>query len=138
MPDDRISSDRPAASGPTVFFDGSCPLCRAEIDLYRRQDGEGRLCFVDVAAPDAPLDPRLTPDAAMARFHVREADGTLRSGADAFVTLWGAVPAWRWAAKLGRLPGVTPLLELAYRGFLPVRPFLSRAVARWQRRRVRA
>ncbi len=74
----------------------------------------------------------------MARFHVREADGTLRSGAAAFVTLWGAVPAWRWAAKLGRLPGVTPLLELAYRGFLPVRPFLSRAVARWQRRRVRA
>lgn len=119
---------------PTVFYDGSCPLCRAEIDLYRRQDGEGRVCFVDVSAPDASLDPRLTPSTAMARFHVRAADGALRSGAAAFVTLWSAIPSWRLAALIARVPGVMPLLELGYRAFLPVRPFLSRAFGRWKRR----
>ena len=120
---------------PTVFYDGSCPLCRAEIDLYRRQDADGRVCFVDVSAADAPLDPRLTSEAAMARFHVRTADGALRSGAAAFVTLWSALPAWRLAARIARFPGVTPLLELGYRAFLPVRPRLSRAFRHWQRRR---
>lgn len=127
----------PPDDKPTVFYDGSCPLCRAEIDLYRRQDGEGLIRFVDVSADDAPLDPRLTPAAALARFHVRAADGSLRSGAAAFVTLWSALPAWGVAARVARLPGVTPLLELAYRAFLPVRPLLSRSFGRWQRRRLR-
>lgn len=120
---------------PTVFYDGSCPLCRAEIDLYRRHDADGRVCFVDVSAADAALDSRLTSEAAMARFHVRAEDGALRSGAAAFVTLWSVLPAWRLAARVARLPGVTPLLELGYRAFLPARPFLSRAFRRWQRNR---
>jgi len=125
------------ADKPTVFFDGSCPLCRAEIDLYRRQDGEQRLCFVDVSRSEAPPAPGLTAGEAMARFHVREADGTLRSGAAAFVALWAHVPGWRWLARIARLPGVTAVLEGAYRLFLPVRPFLSRTFGRWQARRAR-
>ncbi len=128
----------PPDDKPIVFFDGSCPLCRAEIDLYRRQDGEGLIQFVDVSADNAALDPRLTPATALARFHVRAADGTLQSGAAAFVTLWSALPAWRVAARVARLPGATPLLELAYRAFLRVRPLLSRGFGWWQRRRVRA
>ena len=128
----------PPDDKPIVFFDGSCPLCRAEIDLYRRQDGEGLIQFVDVSADNVPLDPRLTPATAQARFHVRAADGTLQSGAAAFVTLWSALPAWRVAARVARLPGATPLLELAYRAFLRVRPLLSRGFGWWQRRRVRA
>ncbi|MDP2803292.1 MAG: DUF393 domain-containing protein [Phreatobacter sp.] len=125
----------PTSDKPTVFFDGSCPLCRAEIDLYRRQDGDARLCFVDVSTTDVAPAPGLTAREAMARFHVREADGTLRSGAAAFVALWSEIPGWRWLAKLARLPGVTPVLEGAYRLFLPVRPLLSGAVRRWQARR---
>jgi predicted DCC family thiol-disulfide oxidoreductase YuxK len=128
---------QPQADKPTVFYDGSCPLCRAEIDLYRRQDGDQRLCFVDVSTADAAPAPGLTAPEAMARFHLREADGTLRSGAAAFVALWSHVPGWRWLARFARLPGVTPVLEGAYRLFLPVRPRLSRAFGRWQARRAR-
>ncbi len=126
---------QPPSDKPTVFFDGSCPLCRAEIDLYRRKDGEARLCFVDVSATDAAPAPGLTAREAMARFHVREADGTMRSGAAAFVALWSEIPGWRWLARVARLPGVTPVLEGAYRLFLPVRPHLSRAFGRWTARR---
>ena len=34
---------------PTVYFDGACPLCRAEIRYYRGKDRAGGLCFVDVS-----------------------------------------------------------------------------------------
>ena len=70
----------------------------------------------------------------MARFHVRREDGQLLSGAAAFVALWLAMPGWRWLGRVARLPGVTPLLELAYRGFLRVRPSIQRWVLRLEKR----
>ena len=125
----------------TVYFDGSCPLCRAEIGLNSAQKGADRIRFQDVAATGErfaePLGVDLAEEQALARFHLRLADGTLVSGAAAFVQIWMQLPAWRWAARLGSLPGVMPLLELAYRMFLPIRPLLSRvvgAVLVWRRR----
>ncbi len=113
----------------TIYHDGTCPLCAREIAHYQRQDGAGNLCFVDASAQD-DLGDNLSREAALKRFHVRDADGNLVSGAAGFIRIWEVLPRWRWAARLARLPGVTPLLELAYRGFLPVRPLLARLVGR--------
>ena len=117
-------------SGPTVYFDGSCPLCTFEIGLYASQTGGDRLKFVDVSQerPDLGLD--LSADAAMRRFHVRLSDGRLLSGARAFVAVWNTLPGWRWAGRIAQIPGVTLALEGAYRLFLPVRPALSMLAAR--------
>jgi predicted DCC family thiol-disulfide oxidoreductase YuxK len=114
----------------TAFFDGDCPLCRAEIAYYRRRDKEDTVCFVDVAAVDAAMPEGVSQAQAMQRFHVRGQDGRIHSGAAAFVAIWAQLPGWRWAARFAGLPGVLPMLEMGYRLFLPIRPYLSRLAGR--------
>ena len=111
----------------TVYFDGSCPLCRAEIGYYQRKDQYSALCFVDISEPGGIPPEGITQERAMKRFHVRASDGRILSGAAAFVEVWTRLPRWSWAARLAGLPGVTPLLEVGYRLFLPIRPYLSKA-----------
>ena len=111
----------------TVYFDGSCPLCRAEIGYYQRKDQYSALCFVDISETGGIPPEGITQERAMKRFHVRASDGRVLSGAAAFVEVWTRLPRWRWAARLAGLPGVTPLLEVGYRLFLPIRPYLSKA-----------
>ena len=110
----------------TVYFDGSCPLCRAEIGYYQRKDQYSALCFVDISEPGGIPPEGITQERAMKRFHVRASDGRVLSGAAAFVEVWTRLPRWRWAARLAGLPGVTPLLQVGYRLFLPIRPYLSK------------
>ncbi|MBR0962807.1 DUF393 domain-containing protein [Bradyrhizobium diazoefficiens] len=117
-------------STSTVYFDGSCPLCRAEIGYYRRTDQDGSLCFVDVSKAGAAVPDGLTQQLAMDRFHVRAGDGRVLSGAAAFVEVWSRLPRWRWAARVASLPGALAVLELGYRMFLPVRPLISRLFGR--------
>ena len=119
----------------TVYFDGSCPLCRAEIGYYHRKDCSGSLCFIDVSKLDTLLPAGLTQRRAMERFHVRAGNGQLLSGAAAFVEVWARLPRWRWAARIATLPGMLALLELSYRLFLPARPALAvifGKVRRWR------
>jgi predicted DCC family thiol-disulfide oxidoreductase YuxK len=128
-----VDTEQPAKS--TVYYDGSCPLCRAEIGYYRRTDDAGALCFVDVSTAAAAPPEGMTQLQAMQRFHVRAGDGRVLSGAAAFIEVWRRLPRWRWAARVASLPGALAVLELGYRLFLPVRPFISRTVARIQQRK---
>jgi len=114
----------------TVYFDGSCSLCRAEIAYYRRKDQGRALCFVDISETGAPAPEGITQELAMKRFHVRASDGRIVSGAAAFVEIWAGLPGWRWAARAASLPGALIVLEWGYRIFLPVRPFISRFFGR--------
>jgi predicted DCC family thiol-disulfide oxidoreductase YuxK len=118
-------SVEPELTKSTVYFDGSCPLCRAEIGYYRRKDQVDTLCFVDISEAGATPPEGITQQRAMKRFHVRASDGRVLSGAAAFVEVWTRLPRWRWAARTASLPGALAALELGYRMFLPVRPFIS-------------
>ena len=114
----------------TVYFDGSCSLCRAEIGYYRRKDQDRALCFVDISETGAVPPDGITKERAMRRFHVRASDGRVLSGAAAFVEVWTRLPRWRWAVRAASLPGALIALEWGYRIFLPVRPFISRHFGR--------
>jgi predicted DCC family thiol-disulfide oxidoreductase YuxK len=123
-----------APDGLTVLYDGACPLCRREIGVYQGLAPTQPLEFRDISDPAAPLPADLpaglTRSGLLARFHVQHGDGRIESGAHAFIALWERLPYWRWLARLGRLPGVASLMELAYRGFLRVRPTLQRWAVR--------
>ncbi|UFZ04657.1 DUF393 domain-containing protein [Bradyrhizobium ontarionense] len=128
----------PEPARSTVYFDGSCPLCRAEIGYYSRTDQAGALCFVDVSQTGAEPPAGLTQRQALERFHVCAGDGRVLSGAAAFVEVWRRLPRWRWAARVASLPGALAVLELGYRMFLPVRPFISRGLGRILQRKAAA
>ena len=117
----------PATSKPeplSVFYDGSCPLCAAEISLYQRADSDEALHCIDVSSPNFCGDDNITRDEAMSRFHVRTADGRQTSGARAFVALWLALPTWRWIGRISNNAVVVFLLERFYRLFLHGRPLV--------------
>jgi predicted DCC family thiol-disulfide oxidoreductase YuxK len=120
------STPSPAA---TVYYDGGCPICSREIALYRRRDVAGRIRWQDLRAePIAANGDGPDQETALARFHLRRADGVWLSGAAAFAALWSIVPGFKTLGALARLPGMIWVLELAYRGFLRVRPRPAGAV----------
>lgn len=116
-----------------VMFDGSCPLCRREVGVYRNLTPTTPIQWVDVSDSLLALPEDIDRAHAMRRFHVRTAEGVLLSGAAAFVALWSTLPGWRWLGRIGALPGVTPVLEILYRGFLRVRPLMQMMVRRLER-----
>ena len=114
--------------------DGACLLCRREVGLYQSLRPLETVAWLDVSEVSASLAPQ-NKARYMAGFHMHQKDGCLLSGAAAFVALWLVMPGWRWLGKVGRLPGVTPALELLYRSFLHLRPALQRLVRAAEARR---
>jgi predicted DCC family thiol-disulfide oxidoreductase YuxK len=109
----------------TVYYDGSCPLCTKEIGLYQRAAGSDAVSWCDVSQSDAQMD-GLSQSQAMARFHVKGADGVMQDGAKAFILLWLSLPRWRWLGRIASLPPFPHVLEMLYRGFLPIRPWFQK------------
>ena len=120
----------------TVLYDGACPLCRREIGLYRDLPASAPLRFEDVSDPATALPEGVSRSRLLARFHVRQADGRLLGGAQAFLAMWAVLPGWRWLARAGRIPAVAWLMERAYRGFRRLRPVLQRWAMRRGRSRI--
>lgn len=123
------AGDKPSAC-LSVLYDGSCPLCSREIAWYRGKAAAEAIDWIDVSDPDAALPAGIEREAALARFHVVRPDGSVASGAAAFLRVWQAFPGLRRAAGLLSRPLALALLERGYRLFLPLRPALARLLPR--------
>jgi 3-demethoxyubiquinol 3-hydroxylase len=112
-----------------VFFDGGCPLCKREVSIYQKASAGQPVEWLDVNQRANSLPVGLSQEQALKELHVlrKFPNGTekLEKGARAFTTLWKHVPGWRWLGRLGSLPIVLSLLELAYQFFLRLRPQLQ-------------
>ena len=71
----------------TLFYDGSCPLCRKEIRLLRRLQ-RGDLAFADIHAQIPHSDRRPNREALLRRLHLRRGDGRWLIGLEANVHAW--------------------------------------------------
>jgi predicted DCC family thiol-disulfide oxidoreductase YuxK len=111
----------------TVFYDGSCPICRREIGYYQGRDGASKIDWVDITQSDADMVCEgLSRDDAMARFSVRAGDGSVIRGAGGFIELWKTLPAFSLLGRVLSIPPLTWLLDRVYDLLLVVRPRLQK------------
>ena len=86
----------------TLFYDGQCPLCVAEIEFLQSRSTKDQLAFVDVTQTGfEAAGHQISCEAAMAQIHGRTADGQVLVG----------VPVFAKAYRLAKLPFLAWLLS---------------------------
>jgi predicted DCC family thiol-disulfide oxidoreductase YuxK len=113
-----------------IYFDGLCLACSAEINHYRKLKGANQFDFVDITANGFQASEHgLDPYKVHKVMHVRDRDGVLHEGVDAFRAIWKELPRYQFLFKLSDRPWVRPWLEMGYRAFVVARPYLPRRKA---------
>lgn len=84
--DSSVDAAAGNCASDTLFYDGRCPLCASEIELLRKIRGPA-LKLVDIHhMPDGDDTP--TKDQLLRVLHLRRADGSWLTSADANVVAW--------------------------------------------------
>jgi len=110
----------------TLYYDGNCPFCLAEMRRLMRWNSAGRLGFVDISAPDFDPAPLGVGMAALDReLHSRTVDGRLLVGTDSMLAAYTLVGR-AWVVLPLRVRILRPLLNGLYRSFARNRYRLSR------------
>jgi predicted DCC family thiol-disulfide oxidoreductase YuxK len=96
-----------------VYYNESCSICRAEVNLYKKQNIK-EIEWVDitdniVAEQDTSKDNKTL----LRRLHVEE-DGKLFGGAKAFLLVWKKIPKYRFLYIFFKLPIIFTLFSLFY------------------------
>ena len=87
----------------SVYYDGLCPLCSREIAHYRTQKGQENLYFIDITAPEFKAEVEgLDPYQIHKVMHVRNSEGHIKTGLDAFITIWENLPQYFWLGELAK------------------------------------
>ena len=113
----------------TLLYDAGCPVCSLEMDHLRSRNTQGRLVFVDIAAPGFDPAPYGVTLAAMdAEIHARRADGQMIRGVQVLRLAYETV-GLGWVLKPTAWPPLRALSEAGYRVFARHRRAISRAAA---------
>lgn len=115
----------------TLYFDGNCQLCRAEMRNLELRDVYGQLRFVNIAVVGTDQYPPGADRAAlMALIHARCADGRVLRGVEVFWLAYSAV-GLPWVARLTSLPGIRGLCDVIYPVIAKHRYRLPQRPIRW-------
>lgn len=118
----------PATPELTLYFDGSCPLCLAEVAFLQSRNVQGQLAFVDVTHTGfEAATHQISCEAAMAQIHGRTADGQVLVGVPVFAKAYqlAKLPVMAWILSRRWL---MPILQPAYVWFAKHRQTISRRI----------
>ena len=105
------------ATAPTLYFDGQCPFCLAEMTRLRGSDKLARLAFVDIAQPD--FDPAflgVDMTALNRELHSRTEAGEVLVGIDSLLAAYTLIGKG-WRVLPLRVTFLRPPLAYLYRTF---------------------
>lgn len=112
----------------TVYYNSPCPVCRSGVAAQQGAMGACEIEWIDVHAnPEAVRALGVDIEAVREKLYVRDADGRVQVGADAFGALWSRTRGLRWLARLLAFPRVRAFAQYAYDVF-------ARRLYRWNRR----
>jgi predicted DCC family thiol-disulfide oxidoreductase YuxK len=101
----------------TVYYDGGCALCNAEMQEMRGMDAHGEVEFIDCAAADfddsALVRQGVRRADLMQALHVRDVLGDWHRGVDAIALLYASVGA-PWLARAWAHPLTRPFTRRIY------------------------
>jgi predicted DCC family thiol-disulfide oxidoreductase YuxK len=112
----------------TIYYDGECPLCLAEIHFLANRNSLGLLEFVDVAAPQYDETAhQLSCKLALATMQGRLADGTQLEGIPVFAEAYkrSNLPTLAWVFSR---PWLAPILNASYYVFAKYRHSISKTI----------
>ena len=112
----------------TLFYDGACPLCQAEILFLSGRNQADLLGFVDINSKAYdPLKVGVSCEEALAAMYGQYADGTLINGVTVFPEAYRRADlptlAWIFSRK-----SMQPILKMGYRFFAKNRHAISRVL----------
>ena len=96
-----------------VYFNNSCKICKAEIDLYKKEKNQ-EIDWIDIT--DNTLATKETSKNSkelLRRLHVKD-DGKVLEGAEAFLVLWKKMPKYKFLYNFFKLPIIFSLFSFVY------------------------
>ena len=96
-----------------VYFNNSCNICRAEINLYKKQDVKD-IEWVDITNnKSAEIETQKNDKALLRRLHIKEGEKII-GGAEAFLLVWKKIPKYKFLYSFFKAPVIFTLFSLSY------------------------
>ena len=96
-----------------VYFNNSCKICKAEIDLYKKEMIQ-EIEWVDITNNNlAQKETSKNSKELLRRLHVKEG-GKITQGAEAFLLLWKRMPKYKFLYNFFRLPIIFSIFSFTY------------------------
>ena len=113
-----------------VYFDGLCLVCSTEINHYKKLDSGHKLDFQDITDPSFnPTQQGLDPHKVHQVMHVKDSNGQIHTGVDAFRIIWQNIPQYNFLNKWSQNRVFNIALNIGYHLFTRIRPYLPKRKA---------
>ena len=96
-----------------VYFNNSCKICKAEIDLYKKEKIQ-EIEWIDITNNElAKKETSRNSKELLRRLHVKENEKVI-VGAEAFLALWKKMPKYKFLYNFFKLPIIFNLFSFGY------------------------